>query len=138
MPLLLLKGLKFTPYVLLFFAGFYVNGQIAQNRLTQKLAEQQQQFNQLLIDRQNLERKHSDEYQKKLSALRADGSKYKRMYANQCVTVSKAASRPDGTGSTGELSGTYAVDAGELMQFAGDAEAVRLQLEALQGFINGQ
>lgn len=121
-----------------FGAGVKTHSIYAEKRLTQKLAEQQQHFNQLLIDRETKERKASDEYQKKLGALRADSTKYKRMYANQCVTVSKATSRPNGTGSDGKLSGTYAVDAGELMEFASDAEAVRLQLEALQGFINGQ
>lgn len=137
MPVLfLLKNLKYAVYVLTFSAGFYVSSQIAQNKLTRELAKQAYEFNTLIDERQQKEKGASDAYQKKIAALSANASNLKRMYGERCYSVSKAASRPDGSPASGELSGTYAVRAGNLIAIAEDAEKVRLQLKALQDFIN--
>jgi hypothetical protein len=138
MPLLLLKNLKYLPYILIFFAGFYVSSQISGNKLTRALAAQEQQFNTLMIERQQKEKEASDAYQAKISALSGNAAKLRKLYERRCYTVSAPTSRPDGSTSTGELPRTYAIDAGELIDIGEDAEKVRLQLIALQDFINGK
>jgi hypothetical protein len=135
MPILV----KLLPYVLIFIAGFFVSSQIAENRLTRELAKQESEFNQKLVDMQAREKESSDAYQAKITALSGSASKLRKLYAsNRCRTISTSTSGSNGSPAAGIVSGSPQVDSGELIDLAEDAEKVRLQLIALQDFINGK
>lgn len=80
---------------------------------------------------------NADEQEKQNSIIRRQLDKLKRVpNASRCVPTPRAPAERNGPASAGELSGPHGVYAGDLLDFAGDAELVRQALISCQSFVN--
>lgn len=87
---------------------------------------------------QETTRKVSHDYQTKLAALDARLSAARRMHDNRCMSVTGIPATGHHAGTAGgKLSGRD-VEAAGLIDLAGRAERVRIQLIACQGFIGAE
>lgn len=77
----------------------------------------------------------SNDYQKKLSALDIKLRDLQRVYERTCIPIDRGTGRRNAASSAGELPRSDGIPATALLEYAGDAERVRLRLIACQDFI---
>lgn len=78
----------------------------------------------------------SNDYQEKLTALDIQLLELRGLYDTTCVKVNSSSSGHNATTAEGELRGQDGIEAKWLIEYAGDAERVRLRLISCQDFIN--
>lgn len=79
----------------------------------------------------------SNDYQKKLASLTASYNSLRKLYNGRCVAVSNTESTVghNAASAGSQLSGSHGIYAGYLIDFAYDAEQVRLRLIGCQDFV---
>lgn len=121
----------------IFGSGYYVSSQIAETRQEKALAAQELKLQAACAADKKLTENSSHAYQTKVSALTRQLADAKRMFAAKCIMpVTGEARSSDGSARAGEYAGQNAVNAGTLIDYAGECETYRLQVISLQDFIN--
>ncbi len=117
-----------------FSAGAWVDRQFANAKLDRHLKAQETALvAQCNADKQ-LTSEIGKEYETKISTLSSRVSQLKRLSASKCVSITRAADTAHGSATTGHVS-VDAVNAGDLVEYAGEAEKQRQQLISLQEFV---
>lgn len=78
----------------------------------------------------------SNEYQKKLTDLDTQLRDLRRVYRDTCVPINRPSGRRHAAAPEGELREPDGIEAEWLIDYAGDAERVRLRLLGCQDFLN--
>ena len=121
---------------LAFGCGWYLSSIVAEQEKKHALAALESSLTQKFAEQKAITEGVSNDYQKQLAALNRRVRSI-RLH-NGCNKMS-APTKTNGrnAGSTGAIiAGTYAVDSGELITYAEDAEKYRLQLMACQRFVD--
>jgi hypothetical protein len=132
------KNPKAISYIAVFLAGlslgWYVHSRIAESTLKSALASQQAALIKQCEDSKKITMEVSREYQSKITALNGRVAAL-RLRPAKCVPVTKPATGHNGEASGNEPARPHGVDAGFLIDYAGEAEKYRLQLISCQDFV---
>lgn len=124
-----------TAIIAIFSSGWYISSQIAKTHLQNELKHQEEALNAQCIADKKLTNEVSNGLQKKLSTTAARLSELKRMHATTaCVPIAGTSSGYDDS-SGAKLVRPNGIIADTLLDYAGDAEKYRQQLESCQDFI---
>lgn len=119
----------------IFSSGWWVESQLAENRLEKALSEQETALHAQCDADKKLTSEVSNGLQKKLSATNARLNELKRVYAaTACVPIARAASG-DNAANGAKPVGQDGVTTQALLDYGNDAEKIRLQLDSCQEFI---
>ena len=84
-----------------------------------------------------LTEENSHAYQKEIANINVELMRAKRLLPSKCVTpVAGKTAGGDGAYKTGQYAGFNGVDSDELLEYAGECERYRVQVNSLQDFIN--
>ncbi len=120
-----------------FGAGAKVNSVWAEKKLIRELTAQAKKINEECEKAKQLTEDVDNAYQQKIAKLRADVKRVRSVYkSDHCLPVSKATSGDNAT-PAGVVSGTYAIHSSELIDYAEQAEQVRIQLLGCQEYVRG-
>lgn len=117
-----------------FSAGMWVEAQFAKDTLKSALSEQETALKAQCQADKELTSKVGREYETKISTLNSRVSQLKRLQSTKCVPVTSSAGIANGSAATGHAN-VDAINSGDLIDYAGEAEKQRQQLISLQEFV---
>lgn len=121
-----------------FGAGAKVSSMWAEKKLVRELAAQAEMINAECEKSKQLTERVDNEYQQKINQLRADVKRARGLHkSNNCVSVVKTASGDNATAAKDVIHGKYVIGSEWLINYAEEAEQVRVQLLGCQEYVRG-